>query len=76
MDSFENIRSKWYPEVRHHCPDVPIIIVGTKKDLRNAIDHESEVNQKTTVQLIYEENVTPLLKELNNVVKYLRNDAV
>ena len=31
----ENINSKWVPEVRHHCPDTPIVLVGTKKDLRD-----------------------------------------
>ena len=32
--SFENVTSKWYPEVVHFCPSVPQILVGTKLDLR------------------------------------------
>ncbi|CAG9761499.1 unnamed protein product [Ceutorhynchus assimilis] len=32
--SFENVKSKWYPEVRHHCSHPPIILVGTQQDLR------------------------------------------
>ena len=32
--SFENVKSKWYPEIQHHCPGVPIVLVGTKLDLR------------------------------------------
>ncbi|KAM4582766.1 transforming protein RhoA-like [Fundulus diaphanus] len=34
-DSLENITEKWTSEVRHFCPNVPIILVGNKKDLRN-----------------------------------------
>jgi small GTP-binding protein len=34
--SFNNVESKWYPEIKGHCPDVPIILVGTKIDLRKA----------------------------------------
>nr|KAF7434128.1 hypothetical protein H0235_002319 [Vespula pensylvanica] len=33
--SYENVASKWYPEIKHHCPHVPIILVGTKSDLRD-----------------------------------------
>ncbi|XP_044743963.1 ras-like GTP-binding protein RhoL isoform X2 [Chrysoperla carnea] len=33
--SFDNILSKWYPEVKHFKPDIPIILVATKIDLRN-----------------------------------------
>ena len=34
-DSLENIYEKWAPEVKHFCTDVPIVLVGTKRDLRN-----------------------------------------
>lgn len=34
-DSLENILEKWTPEVKHFCPNVPIVLVGNKKDLRN-----------------------------------------
>ncbi|KAH3765393.1 ras C3 botulinum toxin substrate 2 [Pelomyxa schiedti] len=36
--SLENVRTKWYPEIRHHCPGTPFIIVGTKRDLRSNTD--------------------------------------
>lgn len=28
--SFENVTSKWFPELKHHCPEAPILLVGTK----------------------------------------------
>lgn len=33
-NSFENIKSKWWPEIQHHAAGVPIMLVGTKSDLR------------------------------------------
>ena len=32
--SYENVAAKWIPELRHHAPTAPIILVGTKTDLR------------------------------------------
>src|SRR3990167_8897805 len=34
-DSFSNLKKKWYAEIKHHCPNTPIIVVATKIDLRN-----------------------------------------
>lgn len=33
--SLSNVESKWLPELRRYCPSVPIVLVGTKKDLTN-----------------------------------------
>lgn len=33
-DSLENIYDKWNAEVRHFCPDLPVLLVGLKIDLR------------------------------------------
>ncbi len=33
-DSYERIRSIWVPEIQHYCPDAPLVVVGTKTDLR------------------------------------------
>eukprot|EP01129_Flabellula_baltica_P014863 TRINITY_DN7255_c0_g1_i1.p1 TRINITY_DN7255_c0_g1~~TRINITY_DN7255_c0_g1_i1.p1 ORF type:complete len:229 (+),score=22.10 TRINITY_DN7255_c0_g1_i1:68-688(+) len=40
--SFDNVKQKWFPEIAHHCPDTPYVLVGTKIDLRG---DEAEVNR-------------------------------
>ncbi|TYI83196.1 hypothetical protein E1A91_D05G275300v1 [Gossypium mustelinum] len=41
--SYENVAKKWIPELKHYAPGVPIVLVGTKLDLRDDeqffIDH-------------------------------------
>ncbi|XP_076199451.1 rho-related GTP-binding protein RhoD [Aptenodytes patagonicus] len=32
--SYDNILTKWYPEVTHFCKGVPVLLVGCKTDLR------------------------------------------
>jgi hypothetical protein len=33
--SFENVREKWVPEITHHCPNTPFLLVGIQQDLRD-----------------------------------------
>ncbi|XP_069142011.1 rho-related GTP-binding protein RhoA-A isoform X4 [Argopecten irradians] len=44
-DSLENIPEKWTPEVKHFCPNVPIILVGNKKDTRNDENTKRELRK-------------------------------
>ena len=39
-DSFSNVITKWAPEVRHYNKETPIILIGTKVDLRDDISSE------------------------------------
>jgi Rho family protein len=34
-DSLENVKNKWIEEANERCPNVPIILVALKKDLRD-----------------------------------------
>jgi len=40
--SLKNVSTKWVPEVRHYAPRVPIILVGTKQDIRDGEDAPAE----------------------------------
>ncbi|NWH18732.1 RHOF protein, partial [Grus americana] len=33
-NSYDNILTKWYPEVNHFCKGIPVLLVGCKTDLR------------------------------------------
>ena len=43
-DSYNNIKHKWIKEIRHHCPEAPILLVGTRTDLRTTTSGKSNLN--------------------------------
>ncbi|XP_028823532.1 ras homolog family member Gb [Denticeps clupeoides] len=49
--SYENIKHKWHPEVTHHCPKVPILLVGTKSDLRGDPDVVRKLKDQNQVPI-------------------------
>jgi len=71
--SFENVRAKWYPEVSHHCPNTPMILVGTKLDLREDKDTIAMLANKNMAPLTYPQGLQ-MAKEIS-AVKYLECSA-
>lgn len=72
--SFENVREKWFPEVHHHCPGVPCLIVGTQVDLRD----DNSVREKLAKQKmapVKKEDGERMAKELG-AVKYVECSAL
>jgi cell division control protein 42 len=72
--SFENVREKWFPEVHHHCPGVPCLIVGTQVDLRD----DAAVKEKLAKQRmspVRREDGERMAKELG-AVKYVECSAL
>jgi len=72
--SFENARAKWFPEVFHHCPNTPVILVGTKLDLRDDQETINKLASKKQVPITYEQGMH-MMKEIS-AVKYMECSAL
>ena len=61
--SYHNIMSKWYPELCIYGPKTPIILVGTKTDLRQDKEVKEELEWQSLATIEYERGVQ-LMKEI------------
>jgi len=43
--SLDNVQEKWHSEVNRFCPNIPVLLVGCKKDLRNDPSTKEELNK-------------------------------
>jgi small GTP-binding protein len=69
ITSFENIKNKWHPEIQHHAPGVPFILVGTKLDCRGEGKPGDFVTKQMGEQLKEELKVSTLaFLSIENVV--------
>jgi len=72
--SFENVKTKWVPEIQHHAPNVPIVLVGTKSDLRK---DDSTVNQlKARQQAMVQTDAAQTMAKEIGAVKFLECSAL
>lgn len=46
---------QWFPEINHHAPNIPIILVGTKLDLKEDNDTVESLKQKRMAPVPYPE---------------------
>ncbi|XP_076441940.1 ras-related C3 botulinum toxin substrate 1-like [Babylonia areolata] len=53
--SYQNVCQKWYPEIRHHSEGVPILLIGTKTDLRQDKEFVEQLKQNSLDVLTKEE---------------------
>jgi len=74
--SFENVKAKWYPELKHHCPGVPMILVGTKLDLRSDPATVQKLREKSppTTPITFEEGLD--MSKTIGAFKYLECSAL
>lgn len=72
--SFENVREKWFPEVHHHCPGVPCLIVGTQTDLRDDPQVREKLS-KQKMQPVRREDGEKMARDLG-AVKYVECSAL
>jgi len=42
-ESLEGVENKWMKEIVEHCPNAPVILVGTKVDLRSKPEFKSKI---------------------------------
>ncbi|KAI5966347.1 RHO4 [Candida pseudojiufengensis] len=52
ITSLQNIKTLWFPEISHYCPNVPIILVGTKSDLPSDIPEDLPYKIATEIKAI------------------------
>jgi len=64
--SFENVKTKWVPEIQHHAPNVPILLVGTKSDLRKDENTIKQLNSRQQ-SMVTIESAQRMAKEIGAV---------
>lgn len=72
--SFENVRAKWHPEITHHSPNTPIILVGLKLDLRDDKETIEKLRDERKYPITYANGLC-VAKEIG-AIKYLECSAL
>jgi len=72
--SFENVRTKWLPEIVQYCPNIPIILGGLKISFRDNLDYIENLASKKQHPITHEQGID-MAKGIG-AVKYLEADVL
>lgn len=57
-DSFQNVQEKWIPEINHFCNSVPVLLVGTKTDLRYSEEVLKRLGERQLKPIVPEQGIS------------------
>lgn len=72
--SFENVKAKWWPELNHHAPTTPKLLIGTKLDLREDQVTLAKLRQRNAAPIQFQQGLQ--LQKQINAVKYIECSAL
>jgi len=72
--SYENVLTKWHPEISHHAPSTSIVLVGTKLDLREDPATVARLQERRMAPIQYSQGVAMCTRI--QAVKYLECSAL
>ncbi|KAF8479394.1 P-loop containing nucleoside triphosphate hydrolase protein [Gautieria morchelliformis] len=71
---YENVKTKWFPEVNHHAPHASVILVGTQLDLRDDPATIEKLRERGTAPITYMQGVDMQIEI--GAVRYLECSAL
>jgi Ras-related C3 botulinum toxin substrate 1 len=72
--SFRHVSDLWYPLLSHYCPNIPILLVGTKVDLCHVVEKGAELLSRPGLAPISPEQGLAKQREIR-AVKYMECSA-
>lgn len=72
--SYANVRLKWKPEVSQQCPKVPILLLGTKSDLRGDEETVTKLKEQGLAPTTHQQG--DILAKQIGAVKYMECSAL
>ena len=62
----KNIQAKWVPEVQRNCPQVQLLLLGTKAELREDVEHQKKMEESGKT-FVTKEEIREMMIDINAI---------